>query len=75
MEAEPEGSIELIEQASVSSDGIAEIRAVLTAAGEVRARLNLLPDALRSSRPVVEFLVADAASVIEDAETPGDHDG
>lgn len=69
LEAEPEGSIELIEQASVSSEGIAEVRAVLTAAGEVRARVNLLPDALRSSRPVVEFLVADAVSVTEDVET------
>lgn len=69
VEAEPPGSLELVGPAEVAPNGITEVRAVLTTAGAVRARLNLLPDALRSSRPTVAFAVV-AAPASPDGEEP-----
>ncbi|MFN3218714.1 MAG: hypothetical protein ACE367_19640 [Acidimicrobiales bacterium] len=60
VDAEPPGSLELVAATTVPANGRGEVRAVVTAPGAVRARLNLLPDALRSSRPVVAFSVVEA---------------
>ena len=62
LEVEPAGALELVGDASVPTTGTGEIEALVVAPGAVRARLHLLPDALRSSRPVVE-LSAVAAEV------------
>lgn len=75
LEVEPKGALELSGDTHVPATGIAEIEAVVVAPGAVRARLHVLPDALRSSRPVVELSAVAAEAEAAEAGAVGSAGG